>query len=118
MKSRRRIAFPKAQDHANRAMQLREQSRKLGLTKWGPTIILRRESFVAAMSLKGSGADIAGQFSDVRFNPVSDTKSDGRDVGFVAADDIIRLFYVIACYSALLVHSRMRRAPQSSTRYR
>jgi hypothetical protein len=55
MKSRRRIAFPKAQDHANRAVQLRQQSRKLGFTEWGPTVILRRESCGSAMSLKGLG---------------------------------------------------------------
>src|ERR1051326_457305 len=35
MNSRRRIAFPKVQDHTNRAVQLREQSRKLQLTEWG-----------------------------------------------------------------------------------
>jgi hypothetical protein len=53
MKSRRRIAFPKAQDHANRAIQLTKQSRKHGLTKWGPTAFLRRENLALAMSLKG-----------------------------------------------------------------
>src|SRR5262249_51699088 len=38
MISRRRIAFPEAQDHVNRTVRLREQSRKFGLTEWGATM--------------------------------------------------------------------------------
>jgi hypothetical protein len=35
MNSRRRIAFHKRQDRANRAVQLTKQSRKFRLTEWG-----------------------------------------------------------------------------------
>jgi len=35
------VALPTpGQDYANRTVQLREQSRKLGLTEWGPIAIL------------------------------------------------------------------------------
>jgi hypothetical protein len=50
----RAVALPSlGQDHANQTVQLREQSRKLELTEWGPPVILRRENFISAMSHMG-----------------------------------------------------------------
>jgi hypothetical protein len=60
MNSRRRIALSGTfRDMPNRAVQLGEQSRKLGLTEWGPTVVLLRESFALRMSLKGHSRHVA-----------------------------------------------------------
>jgi hypothetical protein len=49
----RRSACNLGRYHANRAVELHEQSRKLGPTEWGLTAIWRCENFVSAMSLLG-----------------------------------------------------------------
>src|SRR5262245_28955480 len=70
MNSRRRIAFPKVQD-ANRAEQLCEQSRKLELTEWGPTVIFAARQSNLGDVAYGSKTDIGGRPSDARFTPRS-----------------------------------------------
>ena len=49
----RRSACNLGRYHANRAVELHEQSRKLGPTEWGLTAIWRCGNFVSAMSLLG-----------------------------------------------------------------
>src|SRR5262252_1946070 len=49
----RRSACNLGRYHANRAVELHEQSRKLAPTEWGLTAIWRCENFVSAMSLLG-----------------------------------------------------------------
>jgi hypothetical protein len=85
MKSRRRIAFPKAQDHA---IRIDDYSRDLGPAKWGS--LSRRMSAlgqkqtlqsVRLMSALPPKADIGTQSRNVRFVPKADI-TQRMDVGF------------------------------------
>jgi hypothetical protein len=53
IKSRRRIAFPKAQDHANVGFHAADQIRKLRPAEWGETANLHCKNLELSMSLMG-----------------------------------------------------------------
>ena len=53
MKLRRRIAFPKAPDHAEKSLQVPNYSRDWPREKWGSTVILRGSTSRRLMSALG-----------------------------------------------------------------
>ena len=89
MKSRRRIAFLKAQDHANCGD---DYSRDLRLAKWGSEVSLHGNNPVPLMSALGQKRTWRLQFAMSALPPKADIPRLHHDVCFGPISDITPLF--------------------------
>ena len=102
MKSRRRIAFPKAQDHANSA----DYSRDSRPVKWGLGVSLHGSNPEPPMSALGHKRTLEGLFTMSALPPKADMVQHDRDVRFVPKADIPLSANVYAVRISLLRPAR------------